>query len=323
MRALAIVLALATAAVCDEALTHNRRKDWSPAVSPDGKTLVYLSKRGNTDLWAMEVASRKERRLTDSPEREKGMRFSPDGGRLAFLILRDLVHRVQVLDMRSGVVHELGPGEDAAWSPDGKQIASRDEKGLFLIDAASGKRRRLAAASRAGIGSIRWSRKEEAIFYLHEGDLWKVAPAGSAGPEKLFSGKEEDSRANFIYFRPSPGESRFVAVVDLSRLSIRYQDEGVLLDERNKKRRRLGPMERAVWTPGGKALVFCRGGNVHRLALDERTPQCIAGEDNVCRTPVVSRDGTWVYFSARNPERRGSGGRIPSRYTEIYRARLP
>jgi len=310
------------AASAQEALTHNRQKDWHPVLSPDGRALAYLSKRGTTDLWAMDLKSRKERRLTNSREREKGMRFSPDGKGLAFLVMRNLEHRIQVLDVSTSVIRDLGPGEDVAWSPDGTALASRDAKGLFIINVETGARRGLVPASRAGVGSIRWSRKDDVIYYLNEGDLWHAATKGPAGPTMLFSSKVEDKRANFIYFRPAPGEKRFVAVLDLSRLAIRNQDEGVILGPEKGQRKRLGPMDQPVWVSRGRGLIFCRGGNIYRLASGSPTPMRIAGEDNGCESPVISPDGAWLWFAARNPERIGSGGRILSKYTEIYRMAL-
>lgn len=304
-----------------EAVTSNRRQDWQPALSADGATLVYLSRRGSTDLWAMDMESRQERRLTNSPEREKGVRFAPDGRRLSFLIMRNLGHRVQVLDLATGSVRDLGPGDDATWSPDSARLVSRQQDGLFIVDVATAKRQRLVPASRGGVGSIRWSRKRDVIYYLHEGDLWEVAADGAGAAKKLFSGKQEDKRANFVYFVPDRAEKRFIALIDLGRLSILGKDECVVLGP-NRRRRRLGPMNEPIWAPGGRGLIFCRGGNLYHQVLDANSPTHIAGEGNACASPVLSPDGAWVYFAARNPERRAAGGRIMSKYAEIYRAPL-
>ena len=318
--ALGLLLAV-THCAAQEAVTNNRHQDWQPVLSPDGATLVYLSKRGATDLWAMDLASRKERRLTTTSEREKGACFSPDGKRLAFLIMRNLEHRVQVLDMATGAVRDVGPGDAIAWSPDAARIASRDENGIFLLHVATAKRRRLVAASRAGAGSIRWSRRRDVIYHLHEGDLWEVTTGGASSPRKLFSGKEEDKRANLIYFVPDPAEKRFIALVDLGRLSIRGKNECIILGP-GGRRKRLGPMQQPIWAPGGRGTVFCRDGNLYEQALDSAAPTHLAGEGNACASPVISPDGAWVYFAARNPERRGAGGRILSKYAEVYRAPL-
>jgi len=320
----AVMFLLALASVgAQEALTNNRYKDWHPVLRPDGRTLVYLSKRITTDLWAMDLATRKERRLTNSREREKGACFSPDSTRIAFLAMRKLLHRIQVLDIATLKIRDLGPGDDVAWSPAGKHLAARDAKGLFIIDAHSGARRRLVTASRAGIESIQWGRGGEVIYYLHEGDLWRVSVKDKAECQMLFRSKVEDKRANFIYFRPGPRGRRFVAVLDFGRLAILNKDQGILLGPGPQQRKRLGPMERPVWPPDGRGLIFCRGGNVYRLMFNEPDPQRIAGEDNGCESAVVSPDGRWVYFAARNPERRGAGGRTLSKYTEIYRMLLP
>jgi Tol biopolymer transport system component len=312
-------LILTSAVFADEALTKNRKKDWAPQISPDGKLLVFMSDRGAPDLWMMDLATRKETQLTRTPEREKAASFSPKGTRVAFLVLRDLRYWVKVLDLPSGKVSDLGEGNAAAWSPNGQQIASRDAKGIFTINAKTGARRRIVNASRAGTGSIRWSRKGDALYYLHEGNIWKT-PLSGGKPAMLYSAKLENSQSNFIHLEISRDEKRILTIVDMSRLSIKFQDQGMLLTEKGRKK--LGPMFAPMWTPDGKYAIFCAGGNVYRRNPSESKAVLIGGEDNSCTTVVVSRDGKWAYFAARNPERRASGGRIMSKYTEIYRVSL-
>src|SRR5262249_58710731 len=56
-----------------------------PAWSPDGRWIAYSSdKAGTQDIYALEVASGRERRLTSLPGAEVGAAWSPDGNILPF-----------------------------------------------------------------------------------------------------------------------------------------------------------------------------------------------------------------------------------------------
>lgn len=108
--------------------------------SPDGKTLLL---EGKHDLWLLEVAGGRLRRLTNDPEDEEDPTFSPTGDRIAFVKKNDLY----VLDRESGRVTRLtadgsevvlngkfdwvyeeelanrATGRAYEWSPDGTKIA--------------------------------------------------------------------------------------------------------------------------------------------------------------------------------------------------------
>ena len=55
----------------------------SPAFSPDGKTLYFLSaKSGSMQLWAQPVAGGEALRISDYPVDINAYKISPDGGRV-------------------------------------------------------------------------------------------------------------------------------------------------------------------------------------------------------------------------------------------------
>jgi len=61
-------------------LTHGNSNDRQPTYSPDGQRVVFSSNRsGNLDLWALELATRSVRRLTDHPGDDWDPAVSPDG----------------------------------------------------------------------------------------------------------------------------------------------------------------------------------------------------------------------------------------------------
>ena len=105
-----------------------------PRIAPDGRQVVYRrdigaieSDRFKAELWLVDVASGESRPLTDGQDFATSPRFSPDGGRLAFLSDRSGRVQIHVLDLASGTVVQLTRGtlepRGIAWSPDGREMA--------------------------------------------------------------------------------------------------------------------------------------------------------------------------------------------------------
>ena len=107
---------------------------YDPAISPDGRSVVYGLRRPDTDedrdsrsLWIVSANGGDARELTRGPA-DAAARWSPDGTRLAFLRKAGDAGQLHLLDM-------TGPGEPeqltqltfgagaAVWSPDGTRIA--------------------------------------------------------------------------------------------------------------------------------------------------------------------------------------------------------
>lgn len=56
-----------------------------PDVSPDGRSVVFLSNRdGNPELYLLDISSRRVKRLTDDPAFDSQPKFSKDGRRILF-----------------------------------------------------------------------------------------------------------------------------------------------------------------------------------------------------------------------------------------------
>jgi Tol biopolymer transport system component len=114
--------------------------DFSPAASPDGRSVAFRSDRdGRGRIWVKQLATGTEAPLSDGPMDDLPQ-FAPDGATVLFTRqtgTRSALYRVPLLGGEPRRV--IDDASDATWSPDGTRIAF-----LRLHPAAPGK---IAAAS--------------------------------------------------------------------------------------------------------------------------------------------------------------------------------
>jgi len=105
-------------------LTDSQGSSYSPAWSPDGREIVFVSDRDrDADLYLMNADGSNERLLTrnDSAE-DRDPAWSPDGRWIVFSSNRDSENfRLFLIDPYSGEVSPVTTGADdaieAAWLP--------------------------------------------------------------------------------------------------------------------------------------------------------------------------------------------------------------
>ncbi|MDE5653508.1 MAG: peptidase S9, partial [Muribaculaceae bacterium] len=131
------------------------------AFSPDGKQLVYVSRKlagkdyafsTDSNLYLYDIEAKTTKDLTpDNPGYDTDPAFSPDGSQLAWLSMATPKYesdkkRLMVMDMKSGEKRDLTAEwkywpEEFAWSGDGKKIFFsgyyEGTEPVFSIDVAS------------------------------------------------------------------------------------------------------------------------------------------------------------------------------------------
>jgi Tol biopolymer transport system component len=155
-----------------------------PAVSPDGKLVVYASDRAgrdNLDLWLQQIDGGAPLRLTFDPADESEPSFSPDGTRIVFRSERD-GGGVYVMPALGGEPRLVAKeGRQPRFSPDGSRIAYVTSLGssqggissgtLFVVPSGGGPAQMLVPED-AGAASPVWS--PDGAFVLF-----------GAGPERI------------------------------------------------------------------------------------------------------------------------------------------
>ncbi|UIK08855.1 alpha/beta hydrolase family protein [Neorhizobium galegae] len=186
----------------------------SPAVSPDGQWLAYLSNAtGFSQLWVRPFAGGPARQVTAMPEPIGAFAFNPKGPGILFTmdcggderhqlwLLPDIEAQPVALTQAPGVVHIWG-----AWSPEGERIAyasnarSPYDMDIHVMNVTT----REASTVFAGIGM------REALAFFPDGNALLVR-------ESLRSGNDQDmyrleiASGELTPIMPHAGKARYLA----------------------------------------------------------------------------------------------------------------
>src|ERR1041385_1919105 len=109
--------------ITDENAGHSYLHGWSP----DGKTLIFTGQRNNNyDIYAVDVASKKGKRLTDAVSLDDGPEYTPDGKWIWFNSVRTGTMKIWKMKPDGSNQEQITFDEYNDWfphfSPDGKWV---------------------------------------------------------------------------------------------------------------------------------------------------------------------------------------------------------
>jgi len=174
-----------------------------PALSPDGKLVVYASDRAggdNLDLWVQQIDGGTPLRLTFDPANEYEPSFSPDGTRIVFRSERD-GGGVYVIPALGGEPRLIAKGgRQPRFSLDGTQIAYIESLGsgqggifqgeLFVVPSTGGTAKKLVSQD-VGAATPVWS--PDGAFILFARGEYRIEDWGIVRSDRAetSSGKQD------------------------------------------------------------------------------------------------------------------------------------
>ena len=213
-------------------LTRDGTHNDSPAWSPDGRRIAFVSGLGRFDtIWTMKADGRGMRRVTSPRGLDEQPTWSPDGRRIAFVRqLSPTTRGIYVIDADGTHLRALtqrdGDYQHPTWSPDGRLICfayaknpKRDRYGLYAIGATGGGERKLSRDADADYRDPVWSPNGKLIAFSY---LVPVGRAYAAHLATMAAGGGHErivlrAPPNTVYFSPSwSPDGRRIAFVTLT-----------------------------------------------------------------------------------------------------------
>jgi Tol biopolymer transport system component len=95
-----------------------------PTWSPDGSRLAYCTTIGPNygQIHIANADGKRKRQLTHLKTGACFPEWSPDGKEIAITLFEAISTSLAIVDESGALLRNLGPGSDAHWSPDGKQL---------------------------------------------------------------------------------------------------------------------------------------------------------------------------------------------------------
>lgn len=127
-------------------LLISREPIMSPAWSPDGKQLAYVSfENYRSQIYIADVASGQRRLISKKPGINGSPAWSPDGTKLAIVLSNQNTPKLYITDVNGSGLEQITTGgsidTEPEWSPDGKSLYYTSNRGgkpqIYKVNLAS------------------------------------------------------------------------------------------------------------------------------------------------------------------------------------------
>lgn len=297
-------------------------EDDHPRFAPDGSVLLFVRRTGTrVALHRVAVMGGEERKLIDDAIYGD---FAPDGRRVCFVRQRagdgEMISTVGIAAADGSALRELGTFRSALvhprWSWDGKTVAltetalqAMEPTAIVLVDVKSGRVRRLAPPSPAGIwpGGLAWASRRDVLYSQPESVVGMQSGSGS----RLMLQDVRSRAAREVLWSAATvlridvlGSGR---VVFEARALSRDLREHTLLSDRSVPPRWLtsghGSERQPVYSPDGEWVVVSsnRSGSLDLWAIARHTGAVRRLTDDAAEDwdPGFTRDGKLLWSSNR------------------------
>lgn len=159
-------------------LTDDPAEDMLPRFTPDGRSVLFASKRtGTWQIFEVSVRGGPARRVRANAFTEFQIALSPDGRQLAFLSNASGREGLWLMDWPNGKARQLVDHGRAvlgnpSWSPDGTRIVFssnyRIGHQIYLVNVADGKVERLSPLIKGGC-EPRFNADGRSVLYVSRG----------------------------------------------------------------------------------------------------------------------------------------------------------